>query len=518
MTYLLRVACAVLLLMIGASAMAATQYRVKGPNSGKTLGPVYTPEAACRLALIDINEGAGPGYTYSINKVTQTGCILRRQDGALWEVTFDISEGACGGGREADASGQCVCKKGTVEPPGGAGACVPAGQQPGEPPKSDDQKCADAALLHNSIGTDRIGRIKGKHPLGKEVQVCRDSGFKGNSGQPLGCTHSFTGEAGLGYADGWLTEGESWANTDSSAGSGVGLACALGLDKDPDKPEDANKVPTESKPPANCRNGYAGSVNGVDVCIDRASGEQTGVNFTRVTDGNGSQSDLRTTVSCVRDVCSVTEIKTPIGRSGSPTTTTTNNVDRAQFCRDNRSNPVCGAPTGSSTKPGGTTGGGAGGGTGGNSGGGGAGNGDGDGEDEGDKSEFGGSCSAGFTCRPDAKGDAIQCAMAKEQHKRNCDLLQTDTPDTDYAAAADGTDDKSADALKGKAEQISVSQLDSSGMGWSRACPADLTFDVVGRTFAIPFSKVCPILNVMALAAVALTLLSCLLWVVGKKE
>ncbi|GKS96152.1 virulence factor TspB C-terminal domain-related protein [Acidovorax sp. SUPP2825] len=127
---------------------------------------------------------------------------------------------------------------------------------------------------------------------------------------------------------------------------------------------------------------------------------------------------------------------------------------------------------------------------------------------------FGGSCGSGFSC----EGDAIQCAIAREQHKQNCKLFDESTPSPDYKRAIDGTDDKSADALRKSAEQISVSQLDTNGMGWGRACPADLSFDVAGKSFAIPFSKVCPILNVMALAALGLTLLSCVLWVVGKKD
>ncbi|WP_311223467.1 MULTISPECIES: hypothetical protein [unclassified Acidovorax] len=494
---------------------------------GQNKGPYDTVSAACGAYASSRNADTRDGYNVSLVAANPDGwCQIRlrqrnRPDdaGSLSWINAAPRQGCpegytlaangmcdppptqCEGGRERDASGQCTCKKGTKEPVGGVGACVPDGS-------TDDKKCADAALLHNSIGTDRVGRINGKHPLGKEVQVCRDSGVTGTSGQPLGCAHSFTGESSFQKPDGWVTEGESWANTDSSSGNGVGLACALGLEKDPNKPEDADKVPEEKKPPSTCRNGYAGSVNGVSVCVDRASGEQNGVDFNRVTSGNGDQTDVRTSVTCVRDNCTVTQDKTPAG-GGTTTTTVTNNVDRAQFCRSNPKNPVCGAPTGSSTKPSGN---GDGTGTGGD------GDGDGDGEDDGDKSSFGGSCSAGFTCKADAKGDAIQCAIAKEQHKRNCDLLQTEQPDADYAAAADGSDEKSADSLKGKAEQVSVSQLDASGFGWSRACPADITFDVVGKTFAIPFSKVCPILNVMALAAVALTLLSCLLWVVGKKE
>ncbi|WP_369641691.1 hypothetical protein [Acidovorax sp. A79] len=145
----------------------------------------------------------------------------------------------------------------------------------------------------------------------------------------------------------------------------------------------------------------------------------------------------------------------------------------------------------------------------------GGGNGDGDGDGDGDdESAFAGNCASGFSC----EGDAIQCAMAKEQHLMNCKLLDTEKPDPTYKAAADGSDAKSADKLRENAQQVNVSNFDSSGLGWSRACPPDPGFDVVGHNFTIPFSQVCGPLHVLSLASVGLTLLSCLMWVVGRKD
>lgn len=146
-------------------------------------------------------------------------------------------------------------------------------------------------------------------------------------------------------------------------------------------------------------------------------------------------------------------------------------------------------------------------------GGGGSGNGNGDGDGDG-KSGFAGTCKTGFAC----EGDAIQCAIAKEQHIMNCKLLDTENADPGYKAAIDGSDAKSADKLRENAQQVNVSNFDSSGLGWSRACPADPSFDVVGHSFTIPFSKVCGPLQVLAMASVGLTLLSCLMWVVGRKD
>ncbi len=145
--------------------------------------------------------------------------------------------------------------------------------------------------------------------------------------------------------------------------------------------------------------------------------------------------------------------------------------------------------------------------------GGGGGNGDGDGDGDGD-SMFTGSCMGGFTC----EGDAIQCAMAREQHRMNCKLMDTENVDSFWRSAIDGTDPKSADKLRENAQQVSVGSFDQQGLGWSRACPPNPRFDIVGESFEIPFNKVCGPLGVLSYAALGLTLLSCLLWVVGKKD
>lgn len=139
---------------------------------------------------------------------------------------------------------------------------------------------------------------------------------------------------------------------------------------------------------------------------------------------------------------------------------------------------------------------------------------DGDGNGDDDKSSFGGQCAA-VTC----DGDAIQCAMVREQYRRNCQLFENDTdPSSLTNAALSGADQDSAAALKAAAQQVSVGSLDQSGMGWSRSCPADPSFEVAGKTFDIPFSKVCGVLGVLSAAGLGLTLLSCLMWVVGRKD
>lgn len=145
---------------------------------------------------------------------------------------------------------------------------------------------------------------------------------------------------------------------------------------------------------------------------------------------------------------------------------------------------------------------------------GGTGNGEGDGED--DESGFGGSCESGFTC----EGDAIQCAIAREQHIRNCKLFN-DPADSVYTAAVDGSDGLNTDKLKSEAAQVSIGSFDQSGFGWGSSCPADpsisLNFGQSGEV-TIPFSRICGPLSVLSMAGVGITLLGCMVWVLGGRN
>ena len=78
-----------------------------------------------------------------------------------------------------------------------------------------------------------------------------------------------------------------------------------------------------------------------------------------------------------------------------------------------------------------------------------------------------------------------------------------------------------ADKLKGKAEQISVgTNFDQSGFGWAKGCPADpeIPLGFVQQSFTIPFSRICGPLEALSLAGVGITLLGCLVWVIGGKK
>lgn len=159
------------------------------------------------------------------------------------------------------------------------------------------------------------------------------------------------------------------------------------------------------------------------------------------------------------------------------------------------------------------------------------GGGDGDGDDGGDgqcdpatedcngtPGSFGGTCAAGFSCQ----GDAIQCAIAREIHMNNCKLYgDDDDPGSTFNQAKGGTDGFDPEELRNSAEQVNVGTFNQSGFGWSRACPSDPSIQLAfagGAEFTIPFSRVCGPLGILSMAGVGITLLGCMVWVLGGRK
>jgi len=234
--------------------------------------------------------------------------------------------------------------------------------------------------------------------------------------------------------------------------------------------------------------GQKGVVNGVSVCLPYNA--SSGVVSKEVKDnGDGTKTTTKSEVTCENGKCATTTTSTTTNTTTNTTvssSSSTTTVDKAAYCSQNKTAGVCKDEKGENE--------------------------DGDGS-------FGGSCGGGFTC----KGDAVMCAMAKEQHKRNCEMLGEDKdPASFFNQVKNGTDSKSAEALKGEAQQINIStQLDMSGSGLSRSCPADPRIDLpfAGKSFVIPFSAVCPTLKTMSDVALMITALSLLVWLVnGRKE
>lgn len=293
-----------------------------------------------------------------------------------------------------------------------------------------------------------------------------------------------------------------------------GRACVPGLDGQPGDPP--NVPPAEPQGP--CR-GFEGSVNGVDVCIDPSSGYTEGIDWTQVTDAQGNIKEQKTEIKCEGEKCTIqTTLKDP-GSTG-PGNTTTTTTTRGAYCAKNPESAVCqGADdtTGSTRNQNGrggsgdpAAGGGSGGGSGGGNGGGGDGNGGGFCKENPDSpicknGTFGGSCAASFTC----DGDAIQCAIAKEQHLRNCKLFDDQSDESllyDTEKAKDPNRKVTSD-LPGNETVDMTGRIDMSDALGGGGCISDLSISVLGQSISLPISVICPYLAMLGNVLVAVSLL-----------
>lgn len=217
--------------------------------------------------------------------------------------------------------------------------------------------------------------------------------------------------------------------------------------------------------------GYVGTVNGVETCVPGTS-SAAGVDITggssTTTSSDGSTSTSSESTKCTAASCTTTTTTTTTTSSGSTSTSTRNDTtDRATFCR--------GAGSGTAAC--------------------------GDGDGDKDKGKFGGSCAAGFTC----EGDAVQCAIAREQHVRACKLFDDKSPESELYAAevAKGTQRNVTGDLPGNETIDVASKLSTGNLLGTAQCIGDLTVTVWGKDVALPVSKICPALGYLGWVLVA---------------
>lgn len=230
-------------------------------------------------------------------------------------------------------------------------------------------------------------------------------------------------------------------------------------------------------PPGKC----PGTVNGQAVvvpCGKNGSGTQA---TTTAADGTTTKTDTQT--DCVNGVCktTTTKVTTPSG-GGSPVTETTVSFG-GQAAQG-------GKPPGLESGSGGGTG---------------AGGGD---------SEFESSCSEGNVTQT-CEGDAIQCAMVQEQHKRACELFEKKTEMTqlgiDSAKGEKHPDGHPAKDIEEKSTDFNQSISKQDLIGGS--CPADIPVPINvagGRVVWLRFSSICEPAQWLGRILVGLTALSCL--------
>lgn len=251
---------------------------------------------------------------------------------------------------------QCQCDADHAERlSGGIYSCV----------SLNENNCSQKGMIWNSdLTSDRSGRAKGNYSKFADGAI---SCF-GDDSSPAGkgCKHMFTGDLGFKDDKGieW-TNGFSWAFTEKDMADPRlkgELSCDL-----VDNPTATDDPPVKPNDP-DCKDGYKGSVNGTDVCIEAWTGETQGVDFGITKGPDGTTTNTKNNINCKGDQCTVTEtntIKDADGNTIKETTSTTNNVNRQAYCAKNPESAVCGRTedqSGGSKGQGGKGGGGKGGG------------------------------------------------------------------------------------------------------------------------------------------------------------
>lgn len=376
------------------------------------------------------------------------GCVIVRSNGTAYTVSVGQSGGAsCPQNATHNAAGNCTCNAGFLEKDK---QCVP---------KKDD-KCGD--LEGRSLGLDKLEINVGVASSGA---LARMIGKDGSSCFPGGCKVS-------GAVSGCINSGSAGAVCFLSSPSFTGDSCD-------DKPPPGN-CPEGSTPsqyaagvcipdePGNCPAGQAPSKTNPSNCVPENDPDADGPDSdgpqnkcpsgyvpSRYVSGlcipGDSATDRDGTTTCRGDVCTTTK---PDG--------TQEEKPKQQFCEENPDSPLC------------------------------------------VKGEFGGSCASGFQC----KGDAVQCAIAREQHKRMCEFFTERTPQSDLFNREKDKEGNQTENLPGN-ETVNLANTISTAdaLGVAPAGLQDLQLTVWGQSVTLPISNLNPYLAILGNVLLAVSFL-----------
>lgn len=215
-------------------------------------------------------------------------------------------------------------------------------------------------------------------------------------------------------------------------------------------------------PAGQCR----GTVGTTSVCVacdsTGAAGPSTGASGPGKGNGTGEET-TETSTDCKGSDCTTTTTTTD--GNGDVISEETKGESKESFCEQNPASPIC----------------------------------------EELKGSFGGTCGA-FTC----DGDAVQCAMAKEQHRRACEFFEVDTllkQAGEDAANGQATPDGHPRA-SGSSSFFNLAGLIDQSPRLSSSCPPDVSFVLMGQAVVLEMSKVCAPLGMVGQAGVAVSLLA----------
>lgn len=222
-------------------------------------------------------------------------------------------------------------------------------------------------------------------------------------------------------------------------------------------------TPKPSPITATCAPGtFPGTVNGLQVCVpgttsveapktETATPPTPGASAPAIPGAPPGTTEKTTQTTCSGDSCTTTTgYKDGAGAS---TGTGSKTESKSSYCADNPKAPGCAEVSGS----------------------------------------FAGSCGA-FVC----KGDALQCAIAGEQHKRNCQFYDAPTDQSVVFAANDNKQGKQYEE-NAPVDMGSSRFSTANALGVAASCVADksISINVSGRSFTavLPFSMLCPWLS-----------------------
>jgi len=364
--------------------------------------------------------------------------------------------GAYSGGGAASASNSVFCPVGSVKT-GSSCTCSEGFKENGFGDgcvqiNHDREDCFNFSISGLMPGGDLVidYRYTGNVADGSKFCV----GVEGMTNPGRGCTVTFNRTGLLDYGGGNIvSEGNLSMSADSNM---VDQSCALNP-----SPPDPTKKP--EPPEEKCKNGYSGQVNGVTVCVTKVPDSGVGDETKETQSDDGTDTKRVKTeknTTCTNGVCTtVTTVTTTTtnnasGVSNTTTQTSTTTEGKGTFCEENPSFKLCKG-----------------------------------GEEDG--SNFGGSCGAGFTC----EGDAIQCAIAQEQHRRACKLFDDTSEESQLYQTNKGKEGNQTTNLPGNETVNIAGRIDSSdALGASSAGVADLNVTVWGQSISLPFSMLNPYL------------------------
>lgn len=119
------------------------------------------------------------------------------------------------------------------------------------------------------------------------------------------------------------------------------------------------------------------------------------------------------------------------------------------------------------------------------------------------KSTFQGACQAGFSC----DGDAIFCAIARDQHSRNCKLFDEPSDESNLYNKDKGKQGEQTKELPGNRTLDMAGRIDMTDALGGGQCVSDLSIVVMGQGITLPISRICPAISVIGNILVAVALL-----------